>query len=134
MSAEEFSTGDLNQLQDQLHLWRGSQRERARLPEAVWRSAAALAQSLGVSRVSRALHLNYEKLNRWTAENTDRPQDLPPQATFLELALGDAKAGDVSQGYRVEIIDGTADKLTFHLGGDMRAVVALAESFWRRKR
>src|SRR5258708_25792718 len=134
MRADEFSTGDLNRLQGQLALWRGKQRERAPLPEAVWRAAAALAQSLGVSRVSRALRLNYEKLNRWTAEDTDRAQDLPAQATFLELAVGDAKAGDVSHGYRVEIVDGTTDKLTFHLGGDMRAVVALAESFWRRKR
>src|SRR5258708_24023360 len=134
MRADEFSTGDLNRLQGQLALWRGKQRERAPLPEAVWRAAAALAQSLGVSRVSRALRLNYEKLNRWTAQDADRPQDVPTRATFVELAVGDPKATDVSHGYRVEIADATTDKLTLYLGGDVSAVVALAESFWRRNR
>jgi hypothetical protein len=133
-SAGEFSSLELNQLQSQLNDWRHQQRKRAPLPEAVWRSAAALARSLGISHVSRALRLNYHKLNRWTAEDTDRPQDLPTQATFVELAVGDAKLGEVSHGYRVEIVDATRDKLMVHLGSDVSAVVALAESFWRRKR
>jgi hypothetical protein len=134
MSADKFSTSDLNQLQGQLNLWRGKQRERAPLPEGVWRSAAALAQSLGVSRVSRALRLNYEKLSRWTAEDIDRPQDLPTRATFVELAASGPKGPDTSHGYRAEIGDATTDKLTLHLGSDMSAVMALAQSFWRRNR
>lgn len=130
---DEFPTCELNRLHNRLNLWRSKQRERAPLPEAVWRSAAILAQSLGVSHVSRVLRLNYEKLNRWTAGEMDGPRDLPARATFVELAMDARQASEASHGYRVELADATTDKVTLHLGTDMRAVVAIAESFWRRK-
>ena len=57
--AGEFSTSDLKELQGQLNVWRRQQRKRAGLPEGVWIAAAALALRLGVSRVSRALRLNF---------------------------------------------------------------------------
>ncbi len=132
--ADGFSTRDLNELQGQLNAWRRQQRKRAPLPEAVWRSAAALARRLGVSPDSRTLRLNYYKLTRRTAQAGDRPQDLPTRTTFVELSLGDPKGPDGSHEYRAEMGEATTDKLTLHLGGDVSAVVALAESFWRRKR
>jgi hypothetical protein len=132
--AGEFSTRELDELQSQLDLWRGEQGKRARLPESVWRAAAELARRLGVSPVSRSLRLNYHKLNRRTAQAKDGPQDAPTRATFVELAVGGLKGPDGNHEYRAELGDATIDRLTFHLGGDVRAVVALAESFWRRKR
>ena len=134
IEADEFSTRDLNALQKQLDTWRGQQRQRARLPEAVWRSAAALARHLGVGPVSRRLRLNFYKLNRRTAQATDCPEDSTPRATFVELALDGPKGPEGNHGYRAEMGEGTTDKLTLYLGADVRAVVALAESFWRRKR
>src|ERR1700738_729839 len=89
--ADEFSTGDLKELQGQLSIWRRQQAGRTQLPEAVWRSAAALALRLGVSQVCRTLRLNYYKLNRLTARATVGPPDAPLKTTFVELALGDRK-------------------------------------------
>jgi len=40
------------------------------------------------------------------------------------------KGSESAHGYRAEISDGTGDRMTLHLGGDVNAVVALAESFW----
>ena len=132
--AEEFSTSDLKELQGRLNVWRRQQRKRAGLPEGVWIAAAALARRLGVSQVSRALRLNYYKLNRRTAQTGERPQDLATRTTFVELSLGGAKGPEGNHGYRAEMGDATTDKLTLHLGGDVSAVVALAQSFWRRNR
>ena len=130
----EFFTNDLNELRAQLEAWRRKQPGRARLPEAIWRSAATLARDLGISRVSRALRLNYYKLNRRTARAAGCPQDLATKTTFVELSMDGPKGSNGNHGYRVEMSDATTDKLTLDLGGDVKAVVALAESFWRRNR
>ena len=130
---DECSTGELKELRCQLDIWRRQQGGRARLPEAVWSSAAALARRLGVSQVCRALRLNYNKLNRLTAQAAADRDNGPPKTTFVELALEGLKGSESSHGYRAEISDGTGDRMTLHLGGDVNAVVALAESFWRRK-
>jgi hypothetical protein len=134
MHSEEFSTSDLSQLQNQLDAWRGQQGGRAPLPAAVWRSAAVLARSLGVSQVSRALRLSYQKLNRSLASGREGPRDWPGKTTFVELARGGPQDFERGREYRAELGEGAGDKLTLHLGSDVRAVVALAESFWRRNR
>lgn len=125
----EFSTTNLTELQAQLTAWRRKQPGRPRLPEAVWMAAAELARSLGASHVSRALQLDYYKLNRLAARAGYCPA-LPAPATFVELALG-PHGLEGSNGYRAEAGNGTTDKLTLHLGRDVSAVVALAEAFWR---
>ena len=59
MTSPTFSPTDLRQLQRQLDTWRRQQSGRVRLPEAVWLSAATLAQRQGASLVARTLHLDY---------------------------------------------------------------------------
>jgi len=76
---DECSTVELKELRCQLDIWRRKQGGRARLPEAVWSSAAALARRLGVSQVFRALRLNYYKLNRLTAQAAADRHDCPPR-------------------------------------------------------
>ena len=129
----EFSHTDLNLLQRQLRDWRRRQRGRARLPDSVWRSAAALARSLGASHVARTLGLGYYKLKRRMCQGADGQPVDPPPALFVELALGGLSGADGLRGYRAEVSNGTPDRLTLHLDGDVSAVVALAEACWRRR-
>ncbi len=128
----EFSTSDLAELQRQLSAWRRRQRGRAQLPEALWRAAATLTRSLGVSRVSRTLRLDYYKLSRWTDEPVALSSDSPRRASFVELALSAPRGPDTGQDYRAELSESSGRRMTLHLGGDLRAVTALAEAFWRR--
>ena len=104
------------------------------LPEALWQSAAALARSRGVSRVSRVLRLDYYKLSRCTAELTQPPAEPSPPPMFVEVALSEASGPAASPGYRAEVRDGTATTLTLHLGRDVDAVVAVVQAFGRRGR
>jgi len=130
-SPKEFSTTDLDTLERQLYAWRRKHRTRAGLPTEVWESAALLARSLGVSQVSRRLHLDYDKLSRWMGQAKDGPPDLPPPA-FVELALADPGSLGAGHEFRAELGQPAGSKLTLHLGRDVRAVVALAEAFWRQ--
>jgi hypothetical protein len=132
-SPKGFSTTDLDTLERQLYAWRRKQRRRAGLPTEVWESAALLARSLGVSQVSRRLHLDYYKLSRWMGQAKDCPPDLPPPA-FVELAVAEPGSLGASPPFRAEMGEPAGGKLTLHLGCDVSAVVALAEAFWRQER
>ena len=130
-SRNEFSSTDLDELERQLTDWRRKQvGARARLPKELWDSAAVLARSLGVSQVSRRLCLDYYKLSRWLGQARNEAW---PRQKFVELAQGDASAVAFGPEFRAEVGLPAGSKLTFHLGRDVRAVVALAEAFWRRE-
>lgn len=143
MNAETFSTSDLHRLQQQLFAWRRRQTGRARLPESLWRAAAELARSQGPSTVARTLRLDYYKLRERVAASAPAVVVAPdcraeaPSARrgpdFVEVkvaAFPEVRAGESV----VELCDGGAARMTLRVGGDTAALVALAESFWRRPR
>ncbi|MCZ7640437.1 MAG: hypothetical protein M5U12_32905 [Verrucomicrobia bacterium] len=143
MRAETFSTTDLNQLQRQLATWRRRQSGRAPLPEGLWRAAAQLARGQGASTVARTLHLDYYKLRERVAasapavgvapEGPAQAPGAPRRPEFVEVKVAtfpEVRAGESV----VELCDGGAARMTLCLGGDTAALVALAQSFWRRPR
>ena len=87
MPRTKFSATDLSQLHRQLDSWRQSEPQRARLPEAVWASAATLATTHGVSCVARTLGLDYTKLKRRATQAPGIPARTTPPPTFVELQL-----------------------------------------------
>jgi hypothetical protein len=130
MTNPTFSPTDLRQLQRQLSSWRRQQSGRVRLPEAVWLSAASLAQRHGASLVARTLHLDYYKL-RQRSVGRSSPTGATP--AFVELQVAptlDPSSGEAA----VELSDGTGARMTLRVRGELPTVVALAQSFWRRGR
>jgi hypothetical protein len=129
MRRPAFSSTDLAQLQRQLSAWRRRQSGRARLPEPLWSAATELARTHGASRVSRALRLDYYRLQRRGAPSGSGP-GAPPAFVEVEGApLGGAGPGEVS----VEWVDGTGARMTLRGPSDLASLVALVESFWRRR-
>jgi hypothetical protein len=130
MTNSTFSPTDLRQLRRQLSGWRRQQSGRVRLPEALWLSAATLAQRHGASLVARTLHLDYYKLRQRSA-GCSSPTDGAPAFVELQVAptLGPA-CGEAA----VELSDGSEVRMTLRVRGELPTVVALAESFWRRPR
>lgn len=131
MNDTEFSRTDLTELQRQLVAWRERQRGRARLPDALWNAAAALAPSEGVSQVARTLGLDFYKLRRRCALKralTPGPGGLPG---FVELHVDHAVQG-TGGPFRAELAGPHGSRMTIELGRDTAAVVSLAEAFWRR--
>ena len=126
--ATSFSSQNLDLLQRQLEFWRTQHGPWARLPQSAWNAAATLARALGPSLVSRRLRLSYGKL-RQLASPTPALAVAPDKTRFVEVALDPWPASSEQPGYRAELQGG---KLTFQLGSDLSAVLALAEAFWRR--
>ena len=130
MTNSSFSPTDLRELQRQLTTWRRQQSGHPLLPEAVWASAAALAQRHGASLVARTLHLDYCKLRQRSA---GCPPPAEGAAAFVELQVAPTQA-PASGEATVELADGTGARMTLRVRSELPTVVALAESFWRRPR
>jgi hypothetical protein len=131
-----FSRTNLNQLQRQLNAWRQSQRPRTRLPDELWRAAAALAATHGVSYVAGHLRLEYNKLRRKLEFSWPRSTQMSSAAApkgFVELPAIDWP-GQAGHACTVELSDSGGQKMTLRMSGDMSVLVTLAEAFWRRRR
>jgi hypothetical protein len=98
----------------------------------MWEAAVALARSQGVSYVCRRLRLSYVELRRRVDARAKGARSRPLKPGFVEVPLGNYVGP--AAGYRAELSEATRGKLTLHLGEDLQAVLALAESFWRREK
>lgn len=127
-----FSTSDLHHLQRQLGAWRQRRRGRARLPEALWQAASALARQHGVSWVARALRLDFHKLRR----RAEPPTPPSPAATsspqWVEVQLEPTRPPGPRE-VRIELADARGARMTLELGHDVPAMVAVAQAFWNRR-
>ncbi len=136
--------------------WRCSRRLGARIPGDLWRSAAKLAQTYGLSRTTRVLGLDYYALKKHLAEDpstsarASRPPDAPERpadearertaATFVELAPvhtepplvpGGPVPGDRAECI-IELVTPHGSKMRVHLVGDrVPDVVAICRDFWK---
>jgi hypothetical protein len=132
MARARFSATDLPRLQRQLTTWRRSAPRTRRLPDEVWQAAAGLISTHGLSRVARALGLDYHKLRRCAGTATTPPvgERSSVPAGFVELPW--PAATSAPSGLRVEWRDRHGATMTVHGPADTAALVALAEVFWRR--
>lgn len=117
--------------------WRGQRTGRARIPEALWRSAVELAAEFGVHRTSKVLRLNYETLkarvNVAPPESFGRgPCSADSPAKFVEFLAGTLPGGGACA---VELEDGHGARMCVHLEhADATVLAALASAFVRGAR
>ncbi len=118
--------------------WRTVRRIGARIPEPLWQSAAELAKSYGVSRVSQTLQVDYYGLRRRvdpTSANDcpKRRQSKDPASSapgFVELPSLSALPSTECQ---VEFEDGKGARLLLRWKGtDAPDVSTLSHNFWDR--
>ena len=128
MTQNGFSTTDLNRLQHQLSAWRRRQPGRARLPEALWRAATELARTKSPSLVARTLCLDYYKLQERLAGTSPLQTTTP---TFVEVK-GQWPSETLADQAIVELSDGTGARMILRVRNDVKTVLGLAQSFWRR--
>lgn len=140
MPRSRFSATDLDTLQRQLECWRQSQSGYRRLPEEAWVAAITLVRRLGVSRVARALGLDYYKLKERSCPPVALApvENSPVSPGFVELQWsnwsGSALPGSNSGGAecRVEFCDPAGGRLSLQAPADSPVVLGLAQAFWRR--
>ncbi len=71
--------------------WRSTKPLGARIPEALWSRAVALASTHGVAKVARVLRLDYVRLKRRLLAQAQTAVAPPPG--FVEMTLGLPLAG-----------------------------------------
>jgi len=100
----------------QFDRWRKRHRPRERLPQDLWRQAAALARKHGLNPTAHALGLNYYSLKRHLAKTTP-PEGIPTQAApdFIELLPGAMTPGAVE--CTIEWTDSDGVTVRMHLQG-----------------
>ena len=131
MKTPAFSATDLDLLQQQLKSWRQRQPGRPRLPDSLWAAAAALGHAQGVSRVARALGIDFYRLQRQVRTVADLSPRPSIPTGFLELKLPTPPESHRTSTGTIELVAAPTRRLLIHAGPDPAAWVALAEAFWR---
>ena len=113
-------------------IWRKKGRSGRRISDALWGAAVELCRDHPVSRVSRALRLDYHGLRDRVHKTRDA--GLGPDLGFVKLDLG---APLVSRGeWRVEMEAPNGAKMTLSLKGGPRDLdpLELSRAFWSQGR
>jgi len=97
------------------------------MPEELWDLAVRLAQVHGLNPIARALVLDYYSLKKRLDTAGNAPESTPE---FVEVDV--ASAGGSTECV-LEFEERRGAKLTVRLRGSVD-VVALLESFWKRRR
>jgi len=119
----------LEQLRWRFESWRQQREKGARIPEELWQAALEEAARLGVNRVSRVLHLNYNDLKKRLRLSDRLVLSTPEPPAFIEMALR-RDEGEGECVVEVESPDGRRMKLRFR-GKPAMDVVAWSRAFWR---
>ena len=96
----------------------------------VWSAATELAKNQGPSLVARTLRLDYYKLRQRLAGTA---VDRTVSPAFVEVRAESMGLASPSESW-VELADGTGARMTLRVRGELATLVALAQSFWRRRR
>jgi len=130
MKAKGSFFSQLGPARRRLAAWRQRRPHRAPIPQDLWSWIVPLARTHGVSRVSRALRLNYYGLKRRVASSPCR-KDAGVGAPFVELK---ATPWEFSPACVVELEDGLGSKMTLRLSqGGGAEVLAWVQAFWSRR-
>ena len=113
----------------QFDQWRSRHRKHVRLPEELWRQAAALAREHGLHKTSLALGLKYYSLKKHLDQmTTDRAIPAKGEPDFIELVPGVMTPGTIE--CTIEWADGGGSKVRMHIkGAAMPELVSLAGVF-----
>ena len=107
----------LSRARRQFDRWRSRQpNQRARLPEALWQNAVALAHKHGINKTARALGLKYESLKKHLAA-TATGESKPGQGRceFLELLPSLVTSPFIE--CVIELEDGGSTTMRMHVKG-----------------
>jgi len=125
MKKERFWGEDLESLRRELAAWRRERVGRCRLPASLWAAAGRVARREGVSRVSRALGIGYQRLRRVAGAEAVAAG---PPVQFVEFQ---AASTQTAEGYRIVLEAGSGRRLRVELGRDLEALERLVGGLWR---
>jgi hypothetical protein len=123
---------NLTQLRQRLEAWRQRRSGRSRIPAHFWTEALALAQTDGVSRVSRILRLPYHRIKDHLNGTSPKSTEVAASA-FVEVPFPYSLVE--GRECRVEMIHRRGARMTIHLpAAGLGQLLPLAEAFWSQRR
>ena len=127
--SEARAAQGLQQVRQQIDVWRWTRLKRSPMPEELWARATRLARRLGVWPVARDLRLCYESLKRRVEEKSSRKE--AGTVRFVEVRGADLMETADSNGTVVELHATDGTRMTIRLDGAQVDLQALVASFRR---
>lgn len=113
--------------------WRQTRARRTRMPEELWRAAAAAAAKHGIWFVSRVLRVNYDSLRQHMACKSEQAVD--GGGGFVELEAGELLVSRQAREAVLELSRPDGTSMRMRLSGQAGLdVLALARAFWDHDR
>ncbi len=111
----------------QFESWRQSRKRGARIPEALWQAAVAVATELGVSKTAQTLGLDYYGLKKRLESSLEISDSEPAGGReFLEIPLFASAADCV-----LEMVDADGARLRVEFRGSAAShCESLAQALW----
>ncbi len=131
----ELQSRDVEEVRSRIEHWRRTRRKRTPMPEELWTEAAALAEEHGVSRVSRALKVQYGSLKRRVEQGVECGRVSGERSGgFVELSVAEVVPRPAAVSTVVKLSRGDGAEATVELGaGEVVDIVGLAEALWSRR-
>ena len=115
-------TADIDEVSTQFKQWRQTRKAREKIPQELWDSAARLAAKYSVNRISKALHISYERLRKELGN--EKPEIKP---SFVEL--GASNFLTPSQCI-VELEKADGSKMRLTVGGEHASdIISIGKAF-----
>ena len=77
----------LEQVQQRFESWRRHRKKRTRIPQNLWKAAAALSETYSISHLSKALRVNHTALKKRVAQFNALEHSRSDVTPFIELPV-----------------------------------------------
>jgi hypothetical protein len=122
---------DIAAVRARLDRWRQKRPRRARIPDALWQAATALARQHGAGKVARVLRLDYYALRRRvTAAGGSGRSYQATRPAFVELLPTTMAAPACECVVECERPDGARMRIQLRGAASAPDLAALSERFW----
>ena len=126
----------LDQLALRLKCWREARVRGQRIPAQMWTAAVQMARQLGVHRVAKVLHLDYERLKKRVqgaggVAHAGKIDTRKVDTRFVEMLVATPTAAPGRCECAVELENAQGAKMRMELSGNgLGALGAVCSAFW----
>jgi len=126
----------LEQLGLRLKCWREARVRGQRIPAQMWTAAVQMARQLGVHRVAKVLHLDYERLKKRVqgaggVAHAGKIDTRKVDTRFVEMLVSPPTAAPGRCECAVELENAQGAKMRMELSGNgLGALGAVCSAFW----
>ena len=122
----------LNNVKLQFKTWRATRKHKQRIPDELWKAAAALSDRYTIQQLATTLRLNHTNLrDRIALRAAEERSSIAQEACFLELPPPQTH---MASECLVEMENMHGEKMRMHFSGEVSLdLFALSKNFWAKR-